>query len=59
MTWLRRKLFLVLMILSLVTLTGSDVECEDDEFEFDWPDIDVHDDYDGGYWVYEPCCWYW
>ena len=48
----------MLMILALGVMTGADIECEDGEFEFDWPSIDIDDDYDDGYWVYEPCCWY-
>ncbi|MBI4581709.1 MAG: hypothetical protein HY718_18580 [Planctomycetes bacterium] len=59
---LRCNIFKILMILALVALPGSDIECEDDEFEFNWPSFH-HDD---GYWVYEPvyiepapCCWFW
>jgi hypothetical protein len=68
MTRIRRNIFKILMILALFALPGSDVECEDGEFEFDWPDIGYdHEDYwDGGYWVATPvyvepapCCWYW
>lgn len=60
----------VLMILSASLLPGADIECdcEDGEFEFEWPDIEFDDDCDdcrgcddcGGYW-YEFDYWdyYW
>ena len=51
---------LALMVLSLGFLTASDVECEDDEFELNWPSFSHHDD--GGYYYYGeydcgPWCW--
>jgi len=69
MTWIRRNIFKVLMITALLALPGADIECEDDEFEFNWPSFDFDDDCDDfddcGYWgppvFYEPapCCWFW
>jgi hypothetical protein len=59
---MRRNWLKVLFVLVLFALPGADIECEDDEFELDWPDIDVHH---GGFWYAEPvyvepvCCWYW
>jgi len=43
-TWMT----LVLMVLSLGMLTASDVECEDGDFEFDWPSISYDHDGCGG-----------
>ena len=62
-TWMT----LALMVLALGMLTASDVECEDGDFEFDWPNISYgHDHYggDGGYFYYEesdcgPWCGWW
>lgn len=67
----RNRLAWALMILAASLLPGADVECdcEDGEFEFNWPSIDYDDDdcYDcrgcddcGGYW-YEFDYWdyYW
>jgi hypothetical protein len=65
---MRRNWLKIAFIVILFAVPGSDIECEDDEFEFDWPDIEVEHDhwYHGGYWVAEPvyvapapCCWYW
>ncbi len=53
------------MILALFAMAGADVECEDGDFEFDWPEFGV-EHVDDGYWVAEPvyvapepCCWFW
>lgn len=63
-TWMT----LCLMVLSLGFLTAADVECEGDEFEFDWPSFDFDDDcWDdcGGWYYYEEydcgpwCGWWW
>jgi hypothetical protein len=64
---MRRNLFKILFVLTLFALPGADIECEDGEFEFDWPsfgyDDDYYDHYHGYYvepvYYYEPCCWYW
>jgi hypothetical protein len=50
-----------LMTLSLGFLTASDVECEDGEVDFNWPDISYGHDYhdDGGYVYYESGCGGW
>ncbi|HOA72856.1 MAG TPA: hypothetical protein PL151_07845 [Phycisphaerae bacterium] len=62
MSWIRRNLFKILFVLTLFALPGADIECEDDEFEFNWPSFRRN------YWiaepvyyvpVYEPCCWFW
>lgn len=62
MRWMRRNIFKILMIVSLLALTGADVECDDGELEIDWPDFEV-ERYYPGYWVepvyVEPCCWFW
>ena len=60
MSWIRRNFLKVLFILSLFALPGADIECEDGEFEFDWPSFGYDDDYYywGGPVYYEPCCWY-
>lgn len=62
MSWIRRNFLKILFIMTLFALPGADIECEDDEFEFDWPDWGR-----GGGWYYYPpvyydpgpCCWYW
>ncbi|HSW44576.1 MAG TPA: hypothetical protein VLM89_03290 [Phycisphaerae bacterium] len=62
-TWLT----LSLMVISLGFLTAADIECEDDEFEFNWPNFgrDYDRCYDdcGGWFYYEeydcgPWCWF-
>ena len=54
-TWMT----LALMVLSLGFLTASDIECEDGEFEMDWPSFShgcndgCCDGGCGGYYYYE------
>ena len=58
MTSWRTRMTLALMVVSLGFLTAADIECEDDEFELNWPSISHHDD--GGYYYYEEYdCGYW
>lgn len=58
----RNTIFKVLMILGLAALPGADIECEDGDFEFNWPSFHNNN---GGYYYYEdwyepaPCCWWW
>lgn len=63
MSWMRRNIFKILFVLTLFALPGADIECEDDEFEFNWPSFRHDRDYYPGYWYepvyYEPCCWFW
>jgi hypothetical protein len=58
---LRRNIFLILMILSLLALTGSDVECEDGDLEFDWPNIEILHPHGDVFWpdvIYVEPYWY-
>lgn len=64
-TW-RTWMTLTLMILSLGFLTAADIECESDEFEFNWPNWGRSCDYDcDGWYYYESydcgpwCGWWW
>ncbi len=59
---IRKYLIRALMLLSFLALPGADIECEDDEFEFNWPSIDVHRSCCCGVtWVVEECGggWWW
>lgn len=62
MTAIRKNVFKALLVLACVALPGADIECEDGEFEFNWPKINVYDGYDGwgyGGFVYvDDCCWW-
>ncbi|NLX22095.1 MAG: hypothetical protein GXY55_10590 [Phycisphaerae bacterium] len=47
----RRFAMALLMIISTAFLPAADVECEDGEFEWNWPSYSDDDCYDcGGYW---------